>query len=94
MIQSFADKEAEKVWEGKVSAKLPPHIQNVARRKLRMLNNAQNISDLKVPPANRLEKLAGNLSGKFSIRINNQWRVTFRWEEGNAFDVQIIDYHR
>ncbi len=59
-----------------------------------MLNNAQNISDLKVPPANRLEKLAGNLSGKFSIRINNQWRVTFRWEEGNAFDVQIIDYHR
>lgn len=72
---------------------MPSEIQNVARRKLRMINNAQNITDLRIPPANHLEKLSGNLSGLYSIRINNQWRIIFNWENDNAYEVQIIDYH-
>ena len=93
MIKSFADKEADKIWKGIQSRKFPASIQNVARRKLRMINNAQNIIDLRIPPANHLEKLSGNLEGFFSIRINKQWRIIFKWENDNAFEVQVIDYH-
>lgn len=93
MIKSFSNKETEKIWNGIQSKKLPSEIQNVARRKLRMINNAQNISDLRIPPANHLEKLSGDLSGLYSIRINNQWRIIFNWENDNASEVQIIDYH-
>lgn len=93
MIKSFGDKETEKIWNGYQSKKLPADIQNVARRKLRMINNAQNINDLRIPPANHLEKLTGSLLGFHSIRINKQWRVIFKWENDNAFEVQIVDYH-
>ena len=93
MIKSFGDKETGKIWDGFQSRKLPSEIQNVARRKLRMINNAENINDLRIPPANHLEKLSGNLSGFYSIRINNQWRIIFNWENDNAYEVQIIDYH-
>lgn len=93
MIRSFGDKETEKIWNGIQFRKLPADIQNVARRKLRMINNSQNINDLRIPPANHLEKLSGNLAGLYSIRINNQWRIIFRWEDNNAFDVEIVDYH-
>ena len=93
MIKSFADKETDKIWNGNQSKKLPTNIQNVARRILRMINNAQNINDIRIPPANHLEKLSGNFEGFFSIRINKQWRIIFKWENDNAFDVQIIDYH-
>lgn len=93
MIKSFGDKETEKIWDGFQSRKLPSEIQNVARRKLRMINNAENINDLRIPPANHLEKLSGNFSGLYSIRINNQWRIIFSWENDNAYEVQIIDYH-
>lgn len=93
MIISFGDKETEKIWNGIVSKKLPREIQEVARRKLRMLNNAVDLNDLKVPPANRLEKLKGNLKEYHSIRINNQWRIIFKWLNGNALEVEIVDYH-
>jgi proteic killer suppression protein len=93
MIKSFGNKETEKIWNGIQSRKLPSEIQNVARRKLRMINNAQNVMDLRIPPANHLEKLSGNFSGFYSIRINNQWRIIFKWENDNAYEVQTIDYH-
>jgi toxin HigB-1 len=93
MIKSFADSESEKIWDGNRSGKLPLSIQQVARRKLRMLNNAQDLNDLSVPPANHLEKLSGTLSGFQSIRINQQWRIIFNWKDGHASNVQIIDYH-
>ncbi len=93
MIKSFGDKETEKICDGIQSRKLPSEIQNVARRKLRMINNSQNVVDLRIPPANHLEKLSGNLSGFYSIRINHQWRIIFKWENDNAFEVQIIDYY-
>lgn len=93
MIKSFADKEANKIWHGTQSRKLPANFQNVARRKLRMINNAQNINDLRIPPANHLEKLSGNLEGFYSIRINKQWRIIFKWKNDSAFELQIIDYH-
>ena len=93
MIRSFNDKETERIWNGEVSRKLPIEIQNTARRKLRMINNAQNINDLRIPPANRLEKLHGDLSEYYSIRINRQWRVIFKWTDGNALDLEIVDYH-
>ena len=93
MILSFAAKETEKIWNGERSNKLPAGIQDIARRKLRMLNNSQNIADLKTPPANRLEKLAGNYKDYFSIRINDQWRIIFKWNNGNAALVEIVDYH-
>lgn len=93
MIKSFTCKETEKIWNGIQSRKLPADIQNVARRKLRMINNSQNINDLRIPPANHLEKLSGNLEGFHSIRINRQWRILFRWENDNAFELEIIDYH-
>ncbi len=93
MIKSFGDKETEKIWNGIRSKKLPSEIQEVARRKLRMINNAHDILDLKIPPANRLEKLKGSLSHYHSIRINNQWRIIFSWLNNDAYDVKIIDYH-
>ena len=93
MIRSFADKETGKIWHGEVSRRLPGDIQPVARRKLRMLNNAASLLDLRIPPANRLEPLKGSRKGQHSIRINDQWRVCFRWHEGDAHDVEIVDYH-
>ena len=93
MILDFADKETARVWQGQVSRKLPRDIQQVARRKLRMLNNAQTLDDLRIPPANRLEPLKGNRKGQQSIRINKQWRICFVWRNGNAEKVQIVDYH-
>ena len=93
MISSFKDKEAERIWHGETSRRLPQQIQEVARRKLRMLNAAQTVMDLRIPPANRLEALKGNRAGQFSIRINDQWRVCFRFSGGRASDVEIVDYH-
>jgi len=93
MIQSFGDKETEKIWNGQRSTKLPGNIQNVARRKLRMINNAQNINDLRIPPANHLEKLSSDLQDLYSIRINRQWRIVFEWTNNNAYEVRIVDYH-
>jgi proteic killer suppression protein len=93
MIISFGSKETKKVWEGERIKGLTTDLQEVARRKLRMLNNSQNIMDLRIPPSNSLEKLKGNLKEYYSIRINNQWRIIFRWENGNASEVEIIDYH-
>ncbi len=93
MIKSFADAETEKIWRGQVSRRLPGDIHNVARRKLRMLNNAQQLVDLRVPPANRLERLKGERAGQYSIRINRQWRVCFVWQNGDARHVEIVDYH-
>ncbi len=93
MIKSLKSKATATIWNGNYVKCLPAHIQQVARRKLRMINNAQALNDLRVPPANRLEKLKGNLSGYHSIRINTQWRVVVKWHGNDAFDVEIIDYH-
>ena len=93
MIKNFADKEVVKIWDGTPSRRLPADLQTIARRKLRMLNNAENLNDLRVPPANRLEALKGDRRGQYSIRINDQWRICFRWADGDAHDVQIVDYH-
>ena len=94
MITSFNSKETQKVWNGTRSGKLPLEVQRIGRRKLRMLNNAVDILDLRIPPANRLEKLSGKLKDFHSIRINDQWRIIFRWVDGQAFDVEIKDYHK
>ncbi|HVY51444.1 MAG TPA: type II toxin-antitoxin system RelE/ParE family toxin [Devosia sp.] len=93
MIVSFASAETELIWSGRRSRKLPDDIQAVALRKLRMLNQARVLSDLRVPPANRLEALRGDRAGQHSIRINDQWRVCFVWSENGAHDVEIVDYH-
>lgn len=93
MILSFGSKETEKVWIGERVPKWPMEIQEVGRRKLRMLNNSQSIADLRIPPSNRLEKMSGDLKGFYSIRINDEWRIIFKWSEGNASDVEIMDYH-
>ena len=93
MIHNFGSKETEKVWNAIRSKKLPGEIQQIGRRKLRMLNNSQDLQDLKIPPSNRLEKLSGRLKKYHSIRINNQWRIMFIWDNGNAFEVEKIDYH-
>lgn len=93
MLKTFADKDSEKIWQGIFSKKWPVEIQEVARRKLRMMNNAQHLSDLKIPPANRLEKLKGDLKDFYSIRINNQWRIIFKWVNNDAYDIKIVDYH-
>jgi proteic killer suppression protein len=93
MILSFGSKETEKIWNGIRIKKLPIEIQNIGRRKLRMLNNSQDIKDLRIPPSNRLEKLTGNLNSFYSIRINKKWRIIFTWNNGNASNVKIIDYH-
>lgn len=92
MIKSFKDKQTELIWLGEVSKKFPQTIQAVARRKLRMLNSAVDLEDLRIPPANRLEALVGNRKGQYSIRINQQWRICFVWNEG-AEHVEIVDYH-
>jgi proteic killer suppression protein len=93
MIISFGNNNTEQVWLGNRVKKLPIEIQNIGRRKLRMINNSVDIADLRIPPANRLEKLAGNLKDFYSIRINDQWRIVFKWNSGNASQVEIIDYH-
>ncbi|HRO24270.1 MAG TPA: type II toxin-antitoxin system RelE/ParE family toxin [Promineifilum sp.] len=93
MIRSFRDKETERIFKRQLSRKLPSDIQQVALRKLRMLNRAQSLQDLRVPPANRLEKLSGNRSGQYSIRINDQWRICFAWRDEDAYEVEIVDYH-
>ena len=93
MIKSFNDFEAEQIFKGFRSRKLPPEIQNTSRRKLRMIDNAEIYEDLRSPPGNNLEQLKGNLEGYSSIRINDQWRIVFRWKEGGAYEVRIIDYH-
>ena len=93
MIISFGSKETESIWNGIRVRKMPLDIQNIGRRKLRMLNNSQDLSDLRIPPSNRLEKLTGRLNTFYSIRINNQWRIIFKWSKGNASEVDIIDYH-
>jgi proteic killer suppression protein len=93
MIRSFRSKETERVFNRIRSSKLPGDIQQVALRKLRMLNRSRSLADLRVPPANRLERLKGNREGQYSIRINDQWRICFRWVDGDAFDIEIVDYH-
>ena len=93
MIKSFKNEETEKVYRREGSSKLPRDIQQVALRKLRMVNNAKNLNDLRIPPATRLEKLIGDRAGQHSIRINDQWRICFTWQEGDASDVEITDYH-
>jgi len=93
MIRSFKDAETEKVYRREGSRKLPADIQQIALRKLRMLNNATNVNDLRVPPKNRLEKLYGDRAGQHGIRINDQWRICFVWRDGDAYEVEITDYH-
>lgn len=92
MIVSFGPKETDQIWKGIRVIKMPIDIQNIGRRKLRMLNNSQDLNDLRIPPSNRMEKLSGKLSEFYSIRINKQWRIIFIWNQGNASQVEIIDY--
>lgn len=93
MIVSFGSKKTKMIWNGIRVKKMPIEIQNVGRRKLRMLNNSQDVVDLSIPPSNRLEKLTGDLKDFYSIRINKQWRIIFKWHSGNASQVEIVDYH-
>lgn len=94
MIISFGSKETEKIWKGERVKKIPLEIQQIGRRKLRMLNNSQDISDLRIPPSNRIEKLKGKAKIFYSIRINDQWRIVFKWENNHAYDAKIMDYHK
>ena len=93
MIIGFSSKDTEKIWMGKRVKNLPDEIEEIGRRKLRMLNNSQNLADLRIPPSNRLEKLSGKSKDFYSIRINDQWRIVFKWSDGNASEVSIMDYH-
>jgi len=93
LILSFGNKETENIWNGIRVKKMPLTVQNVGRRKLRMLNNSQDLADLRIPPSNRLEKLSGDMKNFYSIRINRQWRIIFKWNKGNASEVEITDYH-
>lgn len=93
MILSFGSKETEKIWNGEWVKKMPNEVQEIGRRKLRMLNNSQDIKDLMVPSSNMPEKLGGKLKAFYSIRINKQWRIIFKWHNGNASEVEITDYH-
>ena len=93
MIRSFKCKETEGVWLGRVSRRLPSDIQDRALRKLRQLDASRTLDDLRNPPGNRLEVLTGNRAGQMSIRINDQWRICFIWRDGDASDVEIVDYH-
>ena len=93
MIKTFNCKETEKIFNRNFSKKFPHNIQRVALRKLRMINRAEILNDLKVPPANRLEALRGKRKGQYSIRINDQWRICFKWKEGEVHNVEIVDYH-
>ena len=94
MLVSFGSKNTEKIWKGERIKNLFLEIQEIARRKLRMINNAQNTGDLRIPPSNRLEKLKGNFKNYYSIRINDQWRIIFIWKNNHAHNVEIIDYHK
>ena len=93
MIESFRSEETEKIFGREFSRRLPTSIQLVAFRTLRMLHRSTTLADLRVPPGNRLEALSGNRRGQYSIRINDQWRICFVWREGNAYEVEILDYH-
>ena len=93
MIVSFRDRETERIWSGRRSKRLPGDIQEKALVKLRLLNRARKLGDLRVPPGNRVEALRGDRAGQYSIRINDQWRICFRWAQGAAHDVEIADYH-
>jgi proteic killer suppression protein len=93
VIRSFRDRETQKVLERERSKRLPPEVQRRAHRKLLLLDAAEALDDLRVPPGNRLERLSGERAGQYSIRVNNQWRICFRWERGDAYDVEIVDYH-
>ncbi|MFO7932911.1 MAG: type II toxin-antitoxin system RelE/ParE family toxin [Bacteroidales bacterium] len=94
MIKTFGSKETEQIWNGIRQKKIPPEIQKTGRRKLRMINNSIDLNDLRIPPSNRLEKLRGDLKQYYSIRINDRWRIIFIWDSGNAYEVQIRDYHK
>ncbi len=93
MIQSFQHKSTKKIYEGERVKEFSIELQEIARRKLRMLNNSHNLKDLLIPPSNKLEKLTGNLSGYYSIRVNSQWRIIFQWQDGHSWNVELIDYH-
>lgn len=93
MIKSFGDIETELIWNGTKSKKLPHEIQDIIRRKLRMIHNASDLTDLKIPPANRLQKLKGDLKEYYSIRVNDQWRIVFRWINNDAYEIKVVDYH-
>jgi proteic killer suppression protein len=93
MIKTFADKETERLFRRTFSRKLPQNVQLSARMKLEILDAADVLQDLRVPPGNRLDKLTGNREGQYSIRINDQWRICFVWHQENAYDVEIVDYH-
>lgn len=93
MIRSFGSKHTREIWNGNQVRAIPVDVQNVARRKLRIINNAQSLHELRVPPNNRLEKLKGERAGQFSIRVNRQWRICFRWTDGDAHDVELVEYH-
>ena len=93
MIKTFSNKETEKIYNGFFVKKYPHDIQQIARRKLRMLNNSHALLDLQVPPSNKLEKLTGERKNQYSIRINDQWRVCFEWKNNDSHNVEIVDYH-
>jgi len=93
MIKSFRDKETEKIFSRQRSGKLPQNIQRMARKKLMILDAALELNDLRIPPGNRLEALKGDRKGQHSIRINDQWRICFKWSDGDAYEVEINDYH-
>jgi proteic killer suppression protein len=93
MIINYKCKETERIWMGFVSLKFPQNIQQVARRKLRMLNNAKTLKDLTIPPNNRLESLKGGRRGEYSIRVNDQWRICFKWKDNHSYDIKLEDYH-
>ncbi len=94
MIVSFGSKDTERIWQGERVKKIPIEIQQVGRRKLRMIHNSQSLADLRIPPSNRLEKLKGKVKDFYSIRINDQWRIVFRWENNHTYDLEIMDYHK
>jgi proteic killer suppression protein len=93
MIVSFGSKDTAKIWQGERVKRIPIEIQMVGRRKLRMINNSMSLSDLRIPPSNHLEKLSGRMLDYSSIRINDQWRIIFKWEDNQALEVEIVDYH-
>jgi proteic killer suppression protein len=93
MIRSFRNREAERIWQGQRSRKFPSNVQDRALRKLRQLDASQTLEDLRNPPGNQLEALRADRAGQWSVRINDQWRICFRWSKGEAHDVEIVDYH-
>ena len=93
MIRSFADRDSERLWRGVASRKWSADVARRALAKLRLIDSADNLEDLRNPPGNRLEMLRGDRKGRYSVRINDQWRICFRWSEGGAYDVEIVDYH-